>query len=109
MYSEINYHGKNCLLRVKVGKNLKVILGTNNTEKLPTLSELNEELDLDYAGPLDKNWGNSKHLLLCIDRCSKFPSAKVVNNTSASSLLSFIHLEYSFNKASIIHWMLTFF
>ena len=64
------------------GKNLKVLLGTNNTEKLPILAESNEEVDLDFAGPLDKSCGNSKYLLLCIDRFSKFPSAKVVNNTS---------------------------
>ena len=89
LYREIYYNGKNCIQCIKAGKNLKVILGTSNTEKLPVLSEPNEEIDLDFAGPLDKNWGNSKYLLLCVDRFSKFPSAKVVNNTSASSILSF--------------------
>ena len=89
LYREIYYHGKNCIQCIKAGKNLKVILGTNNTEKLPILTEPNEEVDLGFAGPFDRNWGNSKYLLLCIDRFSKFPSAKVVNNTSASSILSF--------------------
>ena len=86
LYREIYYHGKNCIQCIKAGKNLKVILGTNDTEKLPILTESNEEIDLDFAGPLDKNWGNSKYLLLCIDRFLKFPSAKEVNNTSASSI-----------------------
>ena len=90
LYRQIYYHDKNCIECIKAGKNLKFILGTNNTESLPILSEPNEELDLDFACPLDKNWGNSKYLLLCIDHFSKFPSAKVVNNTSASSLLSFM-------------------
>ena len=72
------------------GKNLKVLLGTKNTEKLPILTEPNEEVDLDFTGPLDKSWGNSKYLLLCIDRFSKFPSAKIVNNTAASSILIFM-------------------
>ena len=72
------------------GKNLKVLLGTNKTEKLPNLTEPNEEVDLDFAGPLDRSWGNAKYLLLCIDRFSKFPSAKVVNNTSTSSILIFM-------------------
>ena len=90
LYREIYYHGKNCIQCIKAGKNLKVILGTNNTDKLPILAEPNEEVDLDFAGPLEKNWGNSKYLLLCIDRFSKFPSAKVVNNTSASSILAFM-------------------
>ena len=90
MYREIYYHGKNCIQCLKASKNLKVILSTNNNEKLPVLFKPNEELDLDFAGPLDKTWGNSKYLLLCIDRFSKFPSAKGVNNTSVSSLLSFM-------------------
>ena len=90
LYREIHCQGKNCIQCIKTGKNLKVILGTNKTEKLPILSEPNEELDLDSAGTLDKKWGNSKFLLLCIDSFAKFPSTKVVNNTSASSLLSFM-------------------
>ena len=62
----------------------------NNTERLPILSEPKEELDLDFACLLDKNWGNSKFFLLSIHHFSKFPSAKVANNTSVSSLLSFM-------------------
>ena len=38
---------ENSIQCIKADKNLKVILGTNNTEKLPILSEPNEELDLD--------------------------------------------------------------
>ena len=41
LYREIYYHGKNCIQYMKAGKNLKVILGTNNTEKLPILTEPN--------------------------------------------------------------------
>ena len=72
-FREIYYHGKNCIQCLKAGKILKVILDSNIREKLPVLSEPNEELDLDFAGPLEKNWVNSKYLLLCIDRFSKFP------------------------------------
>ena len=90
LYREIYHHGKNCTQCIMAGKNLKVLLGTNKTEKLPNLTEPNEEVDFDFAGPLDKSWGNAKYLLLCIDRFSKFPSAKVVNNTSTSSILNFM-------------------
>ena len=90
LFREIYYQGTNCIQCIKAGKNLKVILGTNRTEKLTILSEPNEEVDLDFSGPLDKNWGNSKYLFLCIDRFSNFPSAKLVNNNSASSILSFL-------------------
>ena len=62
LYREIYYHRKNCIQCIKAGANLKVILGTNKTAKLPILSEPNEEVDLDFAGPLDKNCGSSKYL-----------------------------------------------
>ena len=88
LYREVYYHGKVCIQCINSCKNLKVILGTNNTEKFPILTKSNEEVDLDFAGPLAKNWGNSKYILLYIDRFSKLPSAKVVSNTSASSILS---------------------
>ena len=55
LYREIYHHGKNCIQCIMAGKNLKVLLGTNNTVKLPILTEPNEEVDLDFAGPLDKS------------------------------------------------------
>ena len=64
LYRKIYYHGKNCIQCIKAGQNLTVILGTSNTEKLLILSEPNEERDLDFARPLEKNWGNSKYLIL---------------------------------------------
>ena len=60
LHREIYHHGKNCIQCIMAGNNLKVLLGTKNTEKLPILTEPNEEVDLDFAGPLDKSWGNSK-------------------------------------------------
>ena len=61
LYTEIYYHGKNCIQCIKAGENLKVTLGTSNTKNLPILSEPKEEVYLDFAGPLKKNWGNSKY------------------------------------------------
>ena len=90
-YREIYHHGRTCTQCLKAGKNIKVILGTNNISKLPTLTFANEEINLDFAGPLDASWGNNKYILLCIDRYTKFPSAKIVNNTSTRNVISFLN------------------
>ena len=45
LYREIYHHGKNCTQCIMARKNLKVLLGTNKTEKLPILTEPNEEVD----------------------------------------------------------------
>ena len=91
IYREIHHHGKSCSQCLKAGKNLKVILGTDNATKLPTLTFANEELNLDFVGPLEAFWGKQKYILLCIDRFTKISSAKIVNNTSASSVISFLN------------------
>ena len=57
--------------------------------------EPNEELNLDFAGPLDSHWGSSKYILLCIDRFSKFVSAKITSTTSSKTFIDFIH-DYNF-------------
>ena len=46
LYREIYHHVKNCAQRIKAGKNLKVIMGSANTQKPPELSEPNDEINL---------------------------------------------------------------
>ena len=89
IYREIYHHGRTCSQCVQAGKNIKVLLGTHNISKLPTLTFANEEINLDFAGPLDAFWGNNKYILLCIDQYIKFPLAKIVNNTSTKNVISF--------------------
>ena len=53
IYREIYHHGRTCSHCLKAGKNIKVLLGTHNISKLPTLTFANDEINLDFAGPLD--------------------------------------------------------
>ena len=57
IYREIQVHGENCIECVKAGKCLKPLANHNNLEKLPTVEESNQELELDFAGPLPLTWG----------------------------------------------------
>ena len=90
IYREIYHHGRTCSQCLKAGKNIKVLLGTHKISKLPTLTFANAGIILDFAGPLDACWGNNKYILLCIDRYTKFPSAKIDNNTSTRNVFSFL-------------------
>ena len=95
----IYFHGINCTQCTQTGKNIKSNVPTTQTSELPALSEPNEELNLDFAGPLDNNWGKNKYILLCIDRFSKFPSAKITSSTSSNTVIEF--LQDYFN----LHWI----
>ena len=59
IYWKIYHHGKTCSQCLKAGKKIKVLLGTHNISKLPTLTSANEEINLDFAGPFDAFWGNN--------------------------------------------------
>ena len=91
IYREIYHHGKSCSQCLKASKNLKFLLGSDNITKLPTLTCANEEINLDFPGHLDAFWGKQKYFLLCIDRFTKFPPAKIVNNTSSNKVISFLN------------------
>ena len=91
IYREIYHHGKSLSQCLKASENLKVLLGTDNITKLPTLTCAKDEINPDFSGPLDAFWGTQNYILLCIERFTKFPSAKIVNNTSSNTMISFLN------------------
>ena len=56
-YREIQVHGENCIECAEAGKNLKPLSNHNTLGKLPTVEEPNQEMELDFAGPLPLVWG----------------------------------------------------
>ena len=84
------FHGINCTQCTQTGKNIKSIIPSTRISELPALFEPYEELNLDFAGPLDNTWGNNKYILLCIDRFSKCPSAKITSSTSSNTAIEFL-------------------
>ena len=45
--------------------------------------EPNEEVQLDFVGPLPDESNKYAYILVAIDKWSKFPTAKVFSNTAA--------------------------
>ena len=45
--------------------------------------EPNEEVQLDFAGPLPDELNRDAYILVALDNWSKFPNSKVVTNTTA--------------------------
>ena len=78
---------KNC--RDK-GKNLKVISEKKHYTTLDAVVEPNEEIQLDFAGPLTDENDKEVYLLVGVDRFSRFPYAKVVSNNRADRIIRFM-------------------
>ena len=80
---------KDCPQCTKFGKNLKANASFNSTKPLPLLSGPNEELQLDYAGPLLDSNSNSIYILVAIDLYSKYPSAMITRSTGGRKIIKF--------------------
>ena len=89
-WPNIYHHENSCSQCLKAGKNLKVLLGADNIKKLPTLTFANEEINWISQDRWTRS-GEKNYILLCIDRFTNFPSAKIVNNTPANNVISFLN------------------
>ena len=78
MHRDIVQLCKDCAQCTKFGKNLKA------NKPLPFLSSPNEELQLDYAGPLLDSDVNNIYILIAIYRFSNYPSAMITRSTGGS-------------------------
>ena len=90
MHRDIVQLCKDCPQCTKFGKNLKANASFNSSKPLFLLSGPNEELQLDYAGPLLDSFGNSIYILVAIDRYSKYPSAMITRSTGGRKIIKFL-------------------
>ena len=90
MNRSIIERAEQCERCTEYGKNLKTLQGKQHYASLPALHSPNEEVQLDFAGPLFGDNKNKKYLLVAIDRYSKFPSIMITNTTDASKVIKFL-------------------
>ena len=57
----------------------------------------NEEVQLDFARPIPDELNEEAYILVAIDKWSKFPTAKVVTNTTADIAIKFMQRYISNN------------
>ena len=93
IHRTIALRAENCRQCLDKGKNLKPVIPKSGLGALPMLSEPNEELQLDFAGPiLDmKNNNNEHYILAAVDRFSRYPSAVVHTNCDTQTAIDFLN------------------
>ena len=89
MHREIIDLCQTCRSSSAYGKNLKTSKTFNSAESLPELSEVNEELQIDLAGPIFDSKGK-KLFIIAIDRFSKYPSAMITRKSGSKKILKFL-------------------
>ena len=78
-----------CNQCTKTGKNLKPINPKNKHLSLPTLSEPNEGIQMDFAGPITNN-NKDIYILVTIDRYSRYPHAITYDNCDTDTAISYL-------------------
>ena len=82
---------KTCRPCTEFGKNLKNLIPKTKWAPLPRCSEPNEEIQIDFGGPIIDGHGREIYFLACIDRFSKFPTLKLYNNDNGPNIEKFLN------------------
>ena len=90
LHRDIVATAQNCKQCRQKGKNLNVISGKTDFTSLDAVVERNEEIQLDFTGPLPDKNDTDVYILVGVDRFSRFPSAKVVTNNKADTIIRFM-------------------
>ena len=91
IHSEIVAQAQSCKHCIEKGKNLKPIIARTNLGSLPTLVEPNEEIQMDFAGPIPfKNNTQNNYILVTVDRLSRYPHAEIFNNCDTNTAIEYL-------------------
>ena len=90
IHREIVTLTQNCQPCIKIGKNLKPIIPKSQLANLPPLYEPNEEIQMDFAGPILDEQNNDSYILASVDRFSRYPHAKVYHNCDTDTAIKYL-------------------
>ena len=96
IHREIVTLTQNCQPCIKTGKNLKPLIPKNKISELPAL-EPNEEVQLDFAGPITDEQYKESYILASVDRYSRYPHARVYHNCDAETAISYLNQYIKFH------------
>ena len=91
IHRDILAKASECKARTDFGKNLKSVIPHRKWAPLPKCSEPNDEIHLDFGGPILNEKGIEQYFITSIDRYSKYPTAEIVNNASGPNVIKFLN------------------
>ena len=89
MHREILNKAAQCKPCTDIGKNLKPVVPASKWKPLLTCTEPNEEIQIDFGGPITNEKEQDIYFLACFDRFSKFPTVEVSEKANEPNVLKF--------------------
>ena len=90
MHREILNKAAQCKRCIDIGKNLKPVVPASKWQSLLNSSEPNEEINIDFGGPITNEKDQDIHFLACIDRFSKYPTVGVFDKANGPNVIEFL-------------------
>ena len=87
IYQEIREKAENCPNCRASGKNLTTQLPSSEKNKLEILSEPNQEIQMDFAGPIKSKTRGNVYILVAVDQFGNWPTAQICKNTDSRTIL----------------------
>ena len=79
-----------CKSCTAIAKSLKSIIPAKQFKAHKPCIVPNQEIQIDFAGPINNEKEHQIYILICIDRFSKYPSAEIFDNANATNVLKFL-------------------
>ena len=90
MHREILNKAAQCKTCTDIGKNLKPVVPASKWKPLQTCKEPNEEIQIDFGGPITNEKDQDFYFFACIDRFSKFPTVEIFEKANGPNVLKFL-------------------
>ena len=91
MHRETLAKTSDCVPCTDIGKNLKPTIPKSNWHPHKACQEPNEEIQIDFGGPIINDKDKDIYFLTCIDRYSKYPTVRIFDNANGVNVVKFLH------------------
>ena len=90
MHREILAKTSDCVPCTDIGKNLKPIIPKSKWHPHKACQEPNEEIHIEFGGPIINDQDKDVYFLTCIDRYSKYPTVRIVEKANGANVVKFL-------------------
>ena len=90
MHREILNKAAQCKPCTDIGKYLKPVVPASKWKPLLQCTEPNEEIQINFGGPITNEKDQDFYFLACIDRFSKYPTVEVFDKANGPNVLKFL-------------------
>ena len=90
IHRDILAKSSECKACTEIGKTLKSVIPHCKWAPLPKCVEPNDEIEIDFGGPIPNEKGIEQYFITSVDRYSNYPTQEIVNNASGTNVIKFL-------------------